>query len=497
MRAATQYTAGGITWDNGTTAAWGATGGPYGTVWTSGNDAVFEGSGPVSVAGSGATAHNLTFNATGSVISNNTLTLNGTTPTITAGSGITATINSLIAGSAGLAKSGTGALVLGGSNTYTGSLAINAGSLSVASLADSGAGSNGTGALKIGSGANTGELIYTGGGATLARQVNLTGSTGGGKITNNGSGDLNFTNATFFSAVAAGAKTLTLQGSGNGTIAGAISSSNVGLTKEGGGTWILAGANSYSGQTTISSGTLQIGSGGTSGSLSIGSSLVNNATLAFDRSDRLEQGTGFNSTISGSGAVIQRGGGTTVFSGTNSYSGDTTVVSGTLLINGNNTGAGTVNVETNGTLGGAGSIAGAVNVSGVLAPGEGIGTLSISQSLTFSGTATARFEIDPTLDPGVNADLASATGTVTYGGLLEVLYGGAPTDFADGMVFTLFNGSAYSGSFATLTLPALADGLSWQNTLTTNGSINVIPEPSAALLCFIGVLALLRRRRDA
>ncbi|MEI7900524.1 MAG: autotransporter-associated beta strand repeat-containing protein, partial [bacterium] len=132
-QAATQYTSGTNMWDNGTTAAWNAsTGGPYGSVWTNGNDAIFEGDvGTVSIAAAGATAHNLTFTTSGYLIQSNSLTLNGTAPTISLGTGISGTISSIIAGSAGLIKSGAGTLTLSGVNTYSGGTTVSAGTLSI------------------------------------------------------------------------------------------------------------------------------------------------------------------------------------------------------------------------------------------------------------------------------------------------------------------------------------------------------------------------------
>ena len=49
-------------------------------------------------------------------------------------------------------------------------------------------------------------------------------------------------------------------------MANAISGTGA-LTKAGAGTTTLTGANTYSGGTTISAGTLQVGNGGTTGSI--------------------------------------------------------------------------------------------------------------------------------------------------------------------------------------------------------------------------------------
>ena len=66
-------------------------------------------------------------------------------------------------------------------------------------------------------------------------------------------------------------------------------------------------------------GTLQIGNGGTTGSIT--GNVVDNGTLAFDRSDAVT----FGGVISGTGNVVQRGTGTLTVTAANTYTGTTTV----------------------------------------------------------------------------------------------------------------------------------------------------------------------------
>jgi autotransporter-associated beta strand protein len=101
------------------------------------------------------------------------------------------------------------------------------------------------------------------------------------------------------------------------------------LAINGAGTQILSGPNTYRGTTTISNGTLQIGSGGAGGSLSADSAIIDNGTLVFSRSD---SGLVVANGISGNGSVVQLGPGLTALTGSNSYSGATAVLGGTLQI---------------------------------------------------------------------------------------------------------------------------------------------------------------------
>jgi outer membrane autotransporter protein len=75
------------------------------------------------------------------------------------------------------------------------------------------------------------------------------------------------------------------------------------MTQSGPGRLTLTGANTYSGGTTISNGSLDIGIGGTTGSIS--GPIVNNSNLYFNRSDAYT----YSGSISGTGDMHKQGSG--------------------------------------------------------------------------------------------------------------------------------------------------------------------------------------------
>jgi len=184
-----------------------------------------------------------------------------------------------------------------------------------------------------------------------------------------------------------------------GVYAGTISGTGA-LEKTQAGTVSLANANSYTGGTTIAQGTLQLGIGGTSGSI-LGN-VTNNGTLAFNRSDIVT----FPGTVSGTGSLAQLGTGTTILTADNSYTGGTTVAAGTLAVGNAGSplaalsGGGPVNVATAGTLGGYGRVVGAVTNNGTIAVADAVSA--------FAGGAKGNFTIAGTL---TNAGLAQVGGT--------------------------------------------------------------------------------------
>ncbi len=145
---------------------------------------------------------------------------------------------------------------------------------------------------------------------------------------------------------------------------------------------------------------------------------------------------------------------------------------GMLLLNGTNTCTGVTTV-TNGTLGGNGVIAGdLVMLGGTNSPGMGIGTLTVNGAATLAGTTL--MELNRSLVP--NSDRLVVGGTLTFGGVLQVILGaGAPAPQA-GDVYQLFNKGSGS-AFTAINLPNLSGlpgGLTWDTSnLMVNGTIAV------------------------
>lgn len=339
---------------------------------------------------------------------------------------VTGTYAGVMSGTGSLVKQNTGTLTLTGINAYTSGSFLNGGILSV------GADNN------LGDAA--GRLTFNGGALQYS-----TGFTSGRPVTLNASGGTIDTNAN------------------SATLSGVISGSG-GLTKTGGGTLTLDGTNTYSGATTINAGTLQMGTGGslasaTAVSVSSGAIFdVNNTTQTIGSiagAGNVTLGTGtltaggnntsttLNGVISGTeGSFAKNGTGVLNLTGTNVYTGPTTINAGTLSVNGSITSNTTVN--TGAVLAGTGTITGAVDNSGILAPGNSIGTLNVAGIYTHNAAATYRVEVNG----AGNSDILNVIGGATLnGGTVDVRnVGGA---FGNTTLYTIL--SATDGVTGTFT----------------------------------------------
>ena len=255
------------------------------------------------------------------------------------------------AGTAALYKEGAGTLTLSGSNSYTGATTVNGGTLAVTS---GGAINHGGANLNVGL-FGTATLNVTGGRVTNADGSlgSYAGSVGTATVSSGtwaNTGDLVVGNS--------GTGTLTMTG-GLVSVGGTLSQGNFGTIN------------------LNSGGTLQIGTGGTGGVLGV-STLTNNGTLIFNRSDA----STYAGIISGSGALTKQGAGTLTLSGSNSYTGATTVSAGELKVNGS-TGTGAMTIASDATLSGTGTIGGNTTISGTHTPGNSPGVQTFSSDLTY------------------------------------------------------------------------------------------------------------------
>jgi autotransporter-associated beta strand protein len=493
-----------------------------------------------------------------------TITISGSGTTIV--SGVLQNVGAT--GITALTKEGTGLLTLSGTNTNTGvttlyggclrldnASALSSGNLEITTQSYSssdavlelGTGNTaftrapGTGAGQVNIGGTSRSQINNAGFASVSGNatVNLGGSgaaltwgagnffgtanTGGNLILGspNVAGTVDFQNPINL----AGNRTITaLNGTADvdGILSGVIAngSGTRNLTKDGAGTLALTAANTYNGTTTISAGTLQIGHGGTAGSLAATSMIANNGTLAFNRSDTLTQGTHFSSSaIGGTGSLVQKGSGTLILNAANTFTGTTTISAGTLQAAaasalGSTSGimvnaGGTLLVSANGSIGTTTNI-----TLSSTATGNGTAA-SLVFSSSYNGTVgtlalNANSIFDLGADPlGVQIRFSSITGLDAYtlsiynwtgttlweggtGNNLDQIYAGGPPltttqlehiSFYSSLDASSFRGTGYqimSGSFAT--------------------ELGPVPEPStwvaiAALAITGGAIGIRRHRR--
>ena len=419
----------------------------------------------VLVTGSGSrwvNSGNLTFGLAGH--DNSLVISNGGIVTVGADSKIgdlaTASNNSVLV-------TGVGSLLTNSADLYVG----NAGSGNSLVISNGGRVASGDGIIGNFADSSNNSVLLTGSGSTWSNSESLT-------VGVSGSGTLTVANGA--SVASASGITIAASNGSTGTL-------NIGRF----------GTNDTAG--TITAPTIAFGSG--------------TGTINFNQSDS----TTLTSSISGAGWLKQLGTGTTTLSGSNTYSGGTTINAGTLLANnttGSALGLSTVTVQSGGTLGGNGSIAGPVTIAsgGNLTPGSGgAGALSLSNGLTLNDGATTTFLIN-SADSFTSINILG--NSIAYGG--DLVFNIANYTPADGDIFTLFNmtgGATWSGSLLSVTggglfftelsgiWSASDDSYSYQFSQST-GQLSVtagVPEPSTYALLGIGALVMIvacRRRKS-
>ncbi len=182
-------------------------------------------------------------------------------------------------------------------------------------------------------------------------------------------------------------------------------------------------------------------------------SVSNTSTTTFSGA----QNTDGNFTVSGANATV-------IINGARSGAGNLAVTGNgaKLFVNGTKTGSGAVTINGGGTLGGAGSIDGAVTNNGTIAPGTGIGTLTLADNVAMgadshlaielAGTSADRMAVGGNLDLS-SVDFLDVTGVGSGSSWIIATYRGALTGVFDNVTpgFTVDYGT---GSSSQITLMA-------------------------------------------
>ena len=430
--------------------------------------------GTVSVTGT-PVANGLVFgSASGHItLSGGSISLGGTTPTITVNNAAN-TIASVIAGSAGVIKNGTGTVTFTANNTFTGGLTINAGTVGTGAPAALG---SGTVFLGDTTGSASAAISHTVGGDRIYSS-NITvrsGSSGTKSITQTTTGSTTYTgNFTLDGNLAwdlgAAATVLKTTGvvSGNGSMTFSGSST---------GTIGFGGANTYTGGTTINPGviiTVLQDSTGAAGNPTNGSFGSGTAPLVLN-GGQMRSSTSAGRSV---GNVVTLAANSTFVT----LAGEKTLTfTGPAILTGNRT----LTVDVGSTVGGtsvtfSGGISDGGGGFGLTKAGAGNGTLLLSGANTFSGPTAVTggilslgnslalqnspLDTATSVTGSTSAGLRTTVTTLTLGGLT-----GSGNMAASGGIFTTSTGGY--GSVTTLTLnPGTGASPEYSGSITNGAS---------------------------
>ncbi|MEI8291517.1 MAG: autotransporter-associated beta strand repeat-containing protein [Verrucomicrobiota bacterium] len=263
----------------------------------------------------------------------------------------------------------------------------------------------------------------------------------------------------------------------NYTFTGSGIKGSGGFIQMGSGMTKLNNANTYTGDTTISAGKLQLGnvaaipSGASAGNVSVasiatldlngfstsinglsGTGTVTNSGAAAILSMGLNNySTNFSGAIMGAVSLVKTGTGTQSIAGTDTYTGTTTVNAGILSIAADMLQVtNSFIVNNGGTLNGTNAIGGSltINSGGTFYAGSAtnsIGTFTINGNVSLAGTTIVTINKD--VSP--SNDVVNVAGSLSYGGTLKV-YNFGTNALAAGDAFQIFPAGG-TGSFSSIT----------------------------------------------
>jgi len=248
---------------------------------------------------------------------------------------------------------------------------------------------------------------------------------------------------------------------------------------------LLVGASSYSTGNVIavSGGNLYATNTTRNGALNVnyGALNLNSGTVT---ANRLLAANGANSVVNFNGGTLNSGG-STVNNGLIFRVGNGTSAATLDLLGGAHSFANGLLINTNATLTGTGAITGSITDAGLIAPGNGLGVITDTGSLTMLGGGAMTLELG-----GTNAwlyDQFDLTGAITFGGTLTVslVNGYAPQA---GDQFNLFDFGSSGGAFSQTNLPTLGGSLFWNTSLLYSSGVIFADSNSTSSLTNVVVI---------